>query len=108
MTVDTSVDALIGFALPLVIALINQWKWSPKVKGIVALLACVLAAVIAVALRGDLNWSDWRNTAVVVTGVALVSYHTLWKPSTVAPGLERATSVPNPQRAGTAEAAEVV
>lgn len=96
MSDPTAVDALIGgILMPLIIALINQWHWSSKLKAIVALLACMVAAAVVQWLRGPLNVHAWRDTLVVITGAALIMYHTWWRPSTIAPALEAATTVTN-------------
>lgn len=94
MTTDTSIDLAIGGGLlPFVIALINQSHWSPKLRGAVAFLVCLGGAAALAYWHGTLTWGDWRNTAIVVTGAAMVMYHALWKPSGLAPAVEDATTV---------------
>lgn len=93
MNDSTAVDIVVGSLLPFAIALVNQRTWSPVVKGAVALAVCFVSAAIAESIRGDLDWHDWRNTVIVITGATLVSYHTFWKPSTVAPVVEDKTTV---------------
>lgn len=94
MTGDTSVDLAIGgVVLPFIIAVINQTTWSPKVRGAVAFILCLAAAAGLAALHGTLTLGHWRDTAIVVTGAALVMYHALWKPSGLAPALEDATTI---------------
>lgn len=93
-----SVDALIGGGLPLVIALINQAQWSPKLKAVMALLVCGVAATVAAWIRGELDWTDWRNTFIVIAGAALATYRWIWQPSTIAPTVEAVTSVTPPTR----------
>lgn len=88
----TAIDALVGALMPLVIALINQAHWSPRVKGGVALGVCVLAAALTEVLRGSSDWRDWRNTGVVVFGAALFLYRTWWQPSGITDTVERATT----------------
>ena len=86
--------ALLGTLMPLLIALVNQWRWPPPVKGIVALLVCGLAATAVAWLRGgQLDWHDWRRTALIVTGAALASYRMFWQPTQIAPRIEAATSL---------------
>lgn len=97
MTGDTSIDLAVGGVLmPFVIAFINQTYWNPKIRGAVAFTACLGAAVLLAALHGTLTWSNWRDTAIVVTGAALVMYHALWKPSELAPAVEEITTIGAP------------
>ncbi len=93
---DTLADVWVGAALPLVIAVINQRRWPGPVKGLVTLVVCALAALLTVWLQGPIDWSNWRITATWITGAALASYHLLWKPSTIAPRIEAATSTEGP------------
>lgn len=87
-----SIDVLLGALMPLVVAVVNQSHWSPRRRGLVAVVLCVLAASVASLIRGD-NWGDWRTTAVVVVGSALVSYRVWWQPTTIAPAIEAATTL---------------
>lgn len=94
-TVDANatIDALIGMVMPALIALVNQPRWSPMLKGLVAFVACVIVAVIVEAWRGDIDdWAQWRETAVIIFGSAIVTYQTWWKPAGIAPTIERGTS----------------
>ena len=94
MSGEMSVDVLIGFLLPPLIALVNQRRWSPVVKGLVALAACAAAATLAEALRAGTDWADWRGTALTVAAAAFGFYRVFWQPSRIAPRIEDATSAP--------------
>lgn len=87
------IDALVGGAMPLLIAVINQSYWSPKIKALVALVSCVAAATVAAVLRDAVDWVNWRESLVLILGAALASYRWLWQPSTIAPTVEAVTTV---------------
>ena len=94
MTDTASVDLAIGgVAMPFLIALINQTHWNTKLRGLVAFALCLGAAAILAAVHGTLTLANWRDTAILVTGAAMVMYHALWKPSGIAPAIESATTV---------------
>lgn len=89
------IDLLVGSAImPPVIALLNQRRWSAQLKGLVALLACLAAAVGVELIRGPLALSSWRDTALVVAGSAFAGYQLWWRPSGIAPAVEAATTLP--------------
>ncbi len=88
----------VGLFLPLLIAMVNQAHWPAKVKGLVAFVICAVAALVLCWLRGELNLGEWSATGAVVLTAALGFYRVLWQPSTIGPGLERATSLLPVQR----------
>lgn len=95
------IDLLIGLAvMPPLIAVLNQCRWSPPVKGVSALVACLLVALGMEFLRGPLAVSGWRDTAMVVAASAFASYKVWWRPSGIAPALEDATSLPADDNGG--------
>ncbi|PSK95759.1 hypothetical protein CLV30_12811 [Haloactinopolyspora alba] len=78
---------------PLVISLINRPSWSKSVKQLVAIAASVVLGVVALALTGGFTGGDDVATVLLaVVGAAQSAYALVWKPSGVAPKLERATS----------------
>jgi peptidoglycan/LPS O-acetylase OafA/YrhL len=85
--------ALGGVAMPFIIALINQRGWDPKLKGLIAFVACLGASAILAAVHGTFTLANWRDTAVLVTGASMVMYHALWKPSGIAPAVEAKTTI---------------
>lgn len=94
MTDTASFDLAVGgVAMPFLIALLNQTHWSPKLRGFVAFAACLGASALLAALHGTLSVGSWRDTAILVTGAAMVMYHALWKPSGLAPVVESATTL---------------
>lgn len=93
MTDTAAFDLAVGgIAMPFFIALVNQSTWSPKLRGLVAFGLCLGAAALLAALHGTLTVDHWRDSAIPVTGAALVMYHALWKPSDLAPAVEEATT----------------
>jgi hypothetical protein len=89
----TLANALVGFLLPQLIALINQRKWVARTKSLVAFGACAVAGILTSYVAGDLVSSDLLLSIFTVFGVARVSYAGLWHPTGVTPAIEKATSV---------------
>lgn len=84
-------SALLGSLMPAVIALIIRRDWSSEVKGIAALALCLVAALALAAAMGHLNMEDYARSALIVFTLAQVLYATYWRPSGIAPEIERVT-----------------
>lgn len=93
ISVETiSVDAMIGFIMPAVIAGVNQSYWNSRTKGLVAFLACLVASVAVCLFRGDMDWTNWQSTFLVVFGGAIATYRLWWQPSMIAGTIEAKTT----------------
>jgi hypothetical protein len=94
--VDTNVflwSGLVGVVLPLGISVINQSTWAPRARGLMAFLLCLVAAAGTSYFAGELSDEGDLATAVLTVLVAAIgSYQGLWKPSTIAGSIERATT----------------
>lgn len=91
--------AALAVVLPPLIAIIQQPRWSGAVKGLFMLL------VAAADGLGTAYFNDQFHGRTIVSCIMLAvivigtTYHTLWKPSGIAPGIERATSTGSPRHA---------
>lgn len=82
---------IIGFLAPPVIAAINREKWSSEVKGVVAFLLCLVAAAATAWYEASLDTHNLRKTIPLVFGAAIMSYHQFWRPTGIAPSIEKKT-----------------
>lgn len=85
--------ALVGAVIPALIALINQWRWSPERKGLVALLICTAAGTLLAYTQALLDPADVLRSILIVFTIAQVLYQTFWKPSGIADAIEAHTSI---------------
>lgn len=83
---------LVGFLLPHLISLVNQQRWSPGLKAVVAFLVCLVAAIVTCWAKGSLDLHHFAATASVVYLLARSSYAGLWKPLGVSDSIEASTS----------------
>lgn len=84
---------LVGFFLPLAIAFVQQPKWSNSVRAAVSFVLCALAGVGTAYFNGTLG--DGRSVisaVLLVLVTALSTFRSFWKPTQIAPNLERITS----------------
>ena len=87
-------SALVGILLPLLVAVVEQQHYPSWLRSLIGDLACGFAAVVTAYLQGNLDFHNWYSSAVVIFALAKTSYLAVWKPSTVAPRIEAATSNP--------------
>lgn len=80
-----------GFLAPVAIAVINREEWSSQMKGIVAFLVCFVAAGFVAWYDRSLTTHNLRETLPLVFGAAIATYHWFWKPSGIAPTIEKKT-----------------
>lgn len=92
---DTASWALLaGVVTPLITSVVQQPRWTARVRTLVGVAAAVVIGVLTLLANGALN--DGPQTVlsmlalVVVTSAA--AYKNLWVPVGVAPAIEHATS----------------
>lgn len=85
---------IVGFILPPILAVVQQPGWAKPVRALVTAVACVAAGIITelVRLNGHWNWDNWLQTTLTIGVAAIAFYHGTWKPTGIAPGIERSTS----------------
>ena len=84
-------SALVGAWLPVIIATINRYQWRSQTKGIMTFVVSAIAALGTSYFAGELAGEDYIVNVMIVLSAATVSYQTFWKPSQIAPSIERAT-----------------
>lgn len=88
----TQWSAIVAFFVPLVVALLNQEKWSPQIKAAVFFVVSIVAAGGTAYFQGDLTGKRWLDSALIVVAAGAAYYHGFWKPTAVAPTIEKSTS----------------
>ncbi|MGW4042938.1 hypothetical protein [Streptomyces sp. NPDC004721] len=91
--------AALGYVLPPVIAIVAQPRWTGAVKGLLMLTVAVVVGLGTAYFNGDFSGKP-IVTCMLAAAIAIgIAYHTVWKPSGIAPGIERATSTAGPRHA---------
>lgn len=85
-------SALVGALLPPVVALVNRSTWPKAWRLAMAVVCCLVAAGITCWVRGELNHDSYAHSVLLVLTATLATYHWAWRPSTIAPAIEAATS----------------
>ena len=86
-------SAFVGLVVPLVVSFVNQTHWKSQVKGLVAILVSLLAAVVTSWAAGDLHGKSLATSFLIVLGATLSTYRIFWKPTGIADSVESATTV---------------
>lgn len=87
------VSAAVGALLPIVIAVIQQMQWSSRLKSVVALGICVAAAAITAWIEGKVDLHNLSVSLAYIYTLAMVSYHSFWKPTGVSSEVEAKTTL---------------
>ncbi|MEU7228945.1 hypothetical protein [Streptomyces chrestomyceticus] len=94
----------VGGLLPLLTAIVQRPHWSAGIKQIVAVAMALIAGVTTVISSGglDLLQHGWLTFGTIgaVIAASQAAYDLIWKPSSLAPAIESATT---PKKALTAE-----
>lgn len=99
LTNDTLMWAtLVGFLLPNAVAIVNRPRFSPAVKAVITLVVCLIAGGGTAYLNGAFTDRGIISSVLVVGIMTLVTYQTLWKPSGIAPAIERKVLAGDPMR----------
>lgn len=98
---ELTIAGILGFLAPLLVAIVNQPRFSPMVRRIIAIVVSVLLALVAMLISGTfIVPTDPRGigiTILAVIGIAQIAYGLVWKPAGLTDQLEAATS-PTPDR----------
>lgn len=89
-------SALIGFLLPLLVAVVQQSHWSKAVRTVIGIIAVLVTSFVTTAVEGKLTWDRWAESLVVVFVLAMTAYKSVWVPLGAAPLIEEKTS-PKPE-----------
>ena len=87
----------VGFFSPLVIAVIQQTRWSVRRQSIVAFCFYVVVAAVTAWLAGIFTTAGVIVAILVIFVTAGNSYKLLWKPTGVAPAIQAATPIGDKQ-----------
>ncbi|MFJ8006062.1 hypothetical protein [Streptomyces fagopyri] len=82
----------LAFVLPPIMAFVIQPRWSGPLKGIFALLVAASDGLGTAYFNDDFDGRSITTCMLLSVIVIGTAYHTLWRPSGIAPAIEAATS----------------
>lgn len=102
-TVEVVTDAqmwalIVGFLSPLLIAVVQQPRWSNRFRVLVTVVWSAVAGAGTAYFAGEFSGRGVVSAGLVVCVTAIATYSNLWKPSRIAPMIEAKTTVGGPTR----------
>ena len=91
--------AALAVVLPPIIAIVNQPRWSSAIKGLFMLLVATLDGLGTAYFNDSFHGRTIVGCILLAVIIIGATYHVLWKPSGIAPGIEHATSTNSPRHA---------
>lgn len=85
-------SALAGAITPPALAVFQQPRFPGWARVLVMAVGSCIVALVTASMQGKLNWSRWEHSLLVVGVLAISTYHGGWKPSGIAPAIEKATA----------------
>jgi hypothetical protein len=89
---QTQAALIVGFFLPLVLAIPIQTKWPPLVKTLFSVGAYAAAGAVVALCGGQLTGAAFWQSALLILTLGVVGYQGVWKPAGIAPAIERETN----------------
>jgi hypothetical protein len=88
-------NLVVAFALPHIIALVQQPRWSNTVRVVVAAVVSIIGGGATAYFNDDFhNWHDVVGSILIVLVGAISFYNNFWKHTGIPQALEAATSPP--------------
>ena len=87
------ISAGIAVLLPLLTSVIKQDRFSKAVNSYIALGVAVVAAAVETYAQSGLTLANFGTSLVTTYSVAQVTYAGLWSPSSLAPKIQKVTSI---------------
>lgn len=85
-------SALVGIAMPPVVAVAVSSRWQPWQRGVVAVVVCVVAGVGTTWIAGDLSGVTPVRAVLVAAMATFGSYRTFWHTTGITKKIEQATT----------------
>lgn len=85
-------NLVVGFLIPNLVAIVQQPKFSQTARAIVTAVICIFFGLGTAYFNAQFNPGDIVGSILIVAVAAITFYKGLWKPSGIAPAIERATS----------------
>jgi hypothetical protein len=87
---------VVGFAIPPILAVVQQPGWSQLLRTLVLAVTALVAGLGTAYFAGSFAGKDIVTSILIVLVTAIATYQGFWKSSGMAPAIEKATSPKGP------------
>lgn len=84
------INALVGFFLPLLVAVFEHYKFPRWFRVTIAVGTSALAGLVSTWAEGKLDWTTWGTAVITIFLASQATYATVWNKA--APKIEKATT----------------
>lgn len=84
---------IVGFLLPPALSLVMQTGWGQQLQAIVAFAACAVAGAGTAYFQGDFTGRRFVEAGLVILVTTIATYKGFWKPTSISPAIEKATTL---------------
>jgi hypothetical protein len=94
MSTELQWSLILGAILPPLIAVIQRPNFSSHVRTAITVIVCVVAGLVGLAIEGKLGAGAKTIVVnmIVVIGAAVTFHDRIWRPLSITPRIESATS----------------
>lgn len=82
-------NGLVGFFLPLLIAVVVKMTWPGSVKAITAFVISLIAAAGTTYFQGQFDPTNLTLSFLIIFSLAVTIYKMFWKELGIAPAIEQ-------------------
>lgn len=82
-----------GFFIPPVEAVIQQSHFSNALRATLNFIMCCAVAVGITYWQAHIDFHNWLKSALVILVTAIATYHGMWKPTNIAPTVEKKSTM---------------
>lgn len=83
---------IVGALTPPLVAFVQQPRWPGWFRSTVMIGSAAVDGVVVAWLQGDLTAHRFIDAALIAGVAIIAAYHGIWKPSGIAPKIEKASS----------------
>lgn len=73
-------EALIGFGMPLVVAMIVDAQWSSTHRALATVAVCIIVGALTAYIGGELSTAGYAKAILIILFAAMTAYKRFWVP----------------------------
>lgn len=91
MELDPAIVLIVGALIPLLVSVVNRYKWDAAVKALVDLVLVIAVGVLVAWLTDHWDKNGIIQTCAAIYVIAQVTLQSVWKPTGTTEQIEKST-----------------